>query len=74
MAAIKPALVLLELVFSIMVIGHLMLRMDGDNKYPVGHLYRKEEPSSRIVRMEHPFFTLASGMRFMILLNDIMMG
>jgi len=57
-----------------MVMGHLMLRMDGDNKYPGGYLYRKEEPFSRIVRMEHPFLTLASRIRFMILLNNIMTG
>jgi hypothetical protein len=44
------------------------LETDGDNKYPGGYLYKHEEPSSSIVRMEQPFFTISSGILIMTLI------
>ena len=38
MAAIKPTSVWLELVFSIIMMGHLKLELDGDNKDHVGYM------------------------------------
>ena len=37
-AAIKPTSMWLEFVLSIIVMGHLKLELDGDNKDPGGYL------------------------------------